>query len=92
MAYQPKPVRQVLIPKEGKPGATRPLGISSFEDKLIQKRVQELLESIYELLFLDNSYGFRPDKSGHNAIKDLRTYLLKEYVEVVIDVDLANSS
>src|SRR5947207_739033 len=52
MAYRPQAVRQVLIPKEGKPGATRPLGISSFEDKLMQSRVQELLESIYEPLFL----------------------------------------
>lgn len=60
MAYRPNPVRQVLIPKEGRPGATRPLGISNFEDKLIQKRTQELLESIYDPIFLDCSYGFRP--------------------------------
>lgn len=46
MAYRPGAVRQVLIPKEGKAGATRPLGISNFEDKLVQKRVQEILESI----------------------------------------------
>src|SRR5579863_6230024 len=52
MSYRPQAVRQVLIPKEGKPGATRPLGISSFEDKLVQRRVQEILESIYEPLFL----------------------------------------
>lgn len=51
MAYRPGPVREVRIPKEGKKGATKPLGISNFEDKLIQKRMQEILESIYEPLF-----------------------------------------
>ena len=90
MAYRPGPVRQVLIPKEGKPGATRPLGISNFEDKLVQKRVQEILESIYDPIFLDRSYGFRPGKSCHDAIKDLHNYLYNEEVEMVIDVDLAN--
>src|SRR5208282_5697087 len=53
MAYRPGPVREVLIPKEGKPGATRPLGISNFEDKIVQKMMQQTLESIYEPLFLD---------------------------------------
>ena len=90
MSYRPGPVRAVLIPKEGKQGATRPLGISNFEDKLVQKRMQEILESIYEPLFLDCSYGFRPGRSCHNAVKDLMGHLFREEVEVVIDVDLAN--
>jgi group II intron reverse transcriptase/maturase len=90
MAYRPQAVRQVLIPKEGKAGATRPLGISSFEDKLVQRRMQEILESIYEPLFLDWSYGFRPGRSCHDAIRALRNHLHTEEVEVVIDVDLAN--
>ena len=90
MAYRPGPVREVRIPKEGKKGATRPLGISNFEDKLVQKRMQDILESIYEPLFFDLSYGFRPNKNCHDAVKDLREHLFKEEVEVVIDVDLAN--
>jgi len=90
MAYHPQAVREVLIPKDGKAGATRPLGISVFEDKLIQKRMQELLESIYEPLFLDCSYGFRPKRGCHDVIKGLRTYLDKEEVETVLDIDLSN--
>tara|TARA_R110002074_G_C12494510_1_gene662019 strand:+ start:483 stop:1802 length:1320 start_codon:yes stop_codon:yes gene_type:complete len=90
MAYRPGAVREVHIPKEGKRGASRPLGISNFEDKLVQKRMQELLESIYEPIFKDFSHGFRPKRGCHGAIKELMHYLYKEEVEVIIDVDLAN--
>lgn len=76
MSYRPWPVREVLIPKEGKKGATRPLGISNFEDKLIQKRMQEILESIYEPLFLNSSYGFRPGKSCHDALNEEKTKMV----------------
>ncbi len=90
MSYRPGPVRQVLIPKEGKPGATRPLGISNFADKLVQKRMQEILDSIYEPIFLNCSYGFRQNRGCHDAIKDLRKHLDQNEVESIIDVDLAN--
>jgi RNA-directed DNA polymerase len=90
MAYRPGPVREVLIPKEGKPGATRPLGISGFEDKIVQKMMQRILESIYEPLFLNCSYGFRPGKSCHNAIKDLQNHLYVHDIETIIDIDLKN--
>lgn len=90
MAYIPGPVRQVLIPKEGKPHATRPLGISNFEDKLIQKMMQKLLDSIYEPLFHPNSYGFRSGRSCHDAIKALDAHIHSRPVETIIDIDLAN--
>ena len=90
MAYVPGPVRQVQIPKAGKPGATRPLGISNFEDKLVQTMTQRILQSIYEPLFLDCSYGFRPGKSCHDAVKALHQHLYRKPVATVIDIDLEN--
>ena len=90
MSYRPGPVREVLIPKEGKPGATRPLGISGFEDKIVQKMMQQILESIYEPIFMDCSYGFRPGKGCHDAIKDLQHYLYANQIQTIIDIDLKN--
>jgi RNA-directed DNA polymerase len=90
MAYRPMPVRQVLIPKEGQPEARRPLGISILEDKIVQKQMQQVLESIYEPLFLDCSYGFRPGRSCHDAIKALHQHLWRYEVQTVIDLDLAD--
>lgn len=90
MAYRPSPVREVLIPKEGKPGATRPLGISNLEDKIVQKMTQKVLESIYEPLFLECSYGFRPGRSCHTAIQALLNHLYSNGIQTVIDIDLKN--
>ena len=90
MAYRPGPVRQVLIPKEGKPGATRPLGIGNLEDKIVQRMTQRILESLYEPLFYPCSYGFRLGKGCHGAIEALQHYLHRYEVQVIIDVDLAN--
>lgn len=90
MAYIPGPVRQVLIPKDGNPGATRPLGISNLEDKLVQRAMHKVLESIYEPLFHENSYGFRPGRSCHDAIEALHSHLSTHEVETIIDVDLSN--
>ena len=68
MSYRPGPVREVLIPKEGKSGATRPLGISNFEDKLVQLMTSKILGAIYEPIFRECSYGFRPGRSCHTAV------------------------
>lgn len=88
MAYIPGPVRQVLIPKDD--NATRSLGISNFEDKIVQRAMHKVLESIYEPLFSENSYGFRPKRSCHDAIAALHAYLSTHNVETVIDVDISN--
>ena len=90
MAYKPQPVKEALIPKEGQPGKFRPLGISIFEDKIVQEAFRQILEAIYEPLFLDCSHGFRQKRSCHTAIKDLRQYLYEKPVETIIDIDLKN--
>jgi RNA-directed DNA polymerase len=90
MAYRPGPVRERLIPKEGKPGATRPLGISNLEDKIVQRMTQKVLENIYEPLFLECSHGFRPRRGCHTAIKALMDHLYKNEIQTVIDIDLKN--
>lgn len=90
MAYRPQPVRETLIPKEGKPGATRPLGISCLEDKIIQNMTRKILESIYDPTFYECSYGFRRGRGCHDAIRDLQKHLYDKEVAVVIDIDLGN--
>lgn len=90
MSYRPGPVREVLIPKEGKAGATRPLGISNFEDKIVQLMTAKILGAIYEPVFRDCSYGFRPGRSCHQAIKAVRNHIMTTKCTTIIDIDLAN--
>jgi len=90
MSYIPGNVRLVEIPKEGAKGKTRTLGISNFEDKLVQKMMSKVLESIYEPIFLKSSFGFRPGIGCHDAIKSLRNHLYSNETRYVIDIDLAN--
>ncbi|XP_035232845.1 group II intron-encoded protein LtrA-like [Stegodyphus dumicola] len=90
MRYRPGYIRQISIPKEDRIGKFRNLGISNFEDKLVQKMMQQVLESIYEPILLDCSFGFRPPRSCHLAIKELRNHLYSRPVQAVIDVDLEN--
>ncbi len=90
MSFRPSPVRQAWIPKDGQPNKLRPLGIGTFEGKIVEKGIQQLLNAIYEPLFYDCSYGFRPKRGCHGAVKALRDHLYNQRVEEIIDLDLSN--
>ncbi len=70
--YRSQPVRQRLIPKPGKPGAFRPLGIPTLKDRLVQMALKLVLEPIFEADFFPISYGFRPGRSTHDALARVR--------------------
>ena len=84
--YFAPPVKRVYIPKDGK--ETRPIGMPAIEDKVLQRAVVMLLEPIYEQDFKPFSYGFRPDRSAHQALEWLWRQIMSQNTRWILDVDI----
>ena len=86
-AYRPNPTRRTYIPKDGS-NKMRPLGISSYEDKLVENAVAQILNQIYEPKFLDCSFGFRPGRNCHMAVREIIEMVQYRKTNYVVEADI----
>ena len=85
--YIAPPVKRTWLDKED--GGQRPIGMPTFEDKIVQRAVAMLLEAVYEQDFYDGSYGFRPGRSPHEALQELRQRCMTEGIGWIVDADVS---